>query len=272
MHVVLELFLTFSEPPLLLQEFFTASSAEARHFPKNVSHYNSSMDMESVRTEFVARGRGILKYNLVVTVRGWTFHEMGALILPTRNKTRFTAVHITDNAAQHWKQFYAILREELLSRLATMLHKRNSLVQAFLSLRDLMNASSIPEHVLLVIHAHERTNPGHEWKYNLFVLSEISDFIVIEKFGLLGIVLWRKGCANADVFEKMDGIRLGNRMYDPLYYLLLFSSVEDGWHSKLKHSDHKGKRLKVPLMKFYSRYLFQRDCDFDILIHFGRFL
>ena len=92
---------------------------------------------------------------------------MGALIPPTGKKPRFAAVYIhdTDNTAEHRKHFYRILREDLLSRLASKLHEKNSLVHTFISLRDLMNANRIPEDVPLVIHAHEKTKPGRERKY-----------------------------------------------------------------------------------------------------------
>ena len=85
----------------------------------------------------------------------------------------------------------------------------------------------------------------------------------------LDIVLRWRGCVNADRFEKMDSISLGNRTYDPLCYSLLFPSGKYGWRSKLKHLDLKGKRQNVLSMKFYSQLLFQRECDFNILIHSG---
>ena len=229
MHAVPEVLPTFPEPPLLLRELLTACSAEARHFRRNIRHYNSALAMASVRAEFVGRGPGISKYNPTITVHGRMYHEMGALIPPTRKKPRFAAVYIhdTDNAVQHRKHFYGILREDLLSRLATILHENNSLVHTFISLMDLMNANRIPQDVPLVIHAHEKTKPGHERKYNLPESSEVAALIVGELFGAIDIVLRKRGCVNADGFEKMDRIRLGNRMYDPLCCPLLFPSGED---------------------------------------------
>ena len=65
------------------------------------------------------------------------------------------------------KQFYGILRENLLLRLASMLHWNNKLVQTFLSLCDLINMNRIQKDVLLVIHTPEPTKPSHERKYNV---------------------------------------------------------------------------------------------------------
>ena len=89
---------------------------------------------------------------------------MGALIPLTGKNTGFVALYIHDNnnAAQHRKQFYGILREYLLSRLAAMLHEKSSPLHIFISLSDLMNANCITEDVPLVIHAHEETKLDHE--------------------------------------------------------------------------------------------------------------
>ncbi len=59
-------------------------------------------------------------------------------------------------------------------------------------------------------------------------------------------------------------------MYEPLTYPLLFPFGTDGWHSKLRFSDSKGSLKKVAPLKFHSRLLFQRPCDFHILLHSGR--
>ncbi len=79
---------------------------------------------------------------------------------------RFSAVCIldTDDAVRNRKYFYSVLQEDLLHRLANMLHGSNKLVCTFLPLRDLVHANRIPEDAKLVIHAHERTEPGHERK------------------------------------------------------------------------------------------------------------
>ena len=61
---------TFAEPPALLDEILTSSSAERRHFRKNNRQCNSALAMASVRAEFVSRGPGISKYNPITTVHG----------------------------------------------------------------------------------------------------------------------------------------------------------------------------------------------------------
>ncbi len=75
-----------------------------------------------------------------------------------------------------------------------------------------MDSNKIPEDVKLVIHAHERTNPGHERKYNIPEASEVAALISGEQYGTLDMVQCLKGCVNANGFEKLNFIRLGIRM------------------------------------------------------------
>ena len=262
---------TFPEPPALLRQLLTLSSKDAKHFRRYIRLYNSTLAVASVRANFVERGPGSSKFFPTVTVHGRMYHQMGALIPPQSNKPRFAAVYIhdTDHAALR-KYFYSDIREDLLEALASMLHAENKLVQTFVSLRDLIKTNNIPDDVRLVIHAHERTKPGHERKYNVPEASEVAALIVGEQHGALDIVLRRHGSVNANGLEKLDIIRMGHRMFDPLSYPLLFPFGEDGWHSKLMHNDSKGKQQKVSPLKFYARLLFQRECDFNILLHCGR--
>ena len=73
-----KLFLLFFEHPALLQEVLTSSSAERRHFRKNIRQYNSALVMASVRSEFVSRDPGVFKHNPIITVHGRIYHEIGA--------------------------------------------------------------------------------------------------------------------------------------------------------------------------------------------------
>ena len=200
------------------------------------------------------------------------YHEMGARIPPTGKKSRFADVYIydTDNTAENRKHFYGILRGDLLSRFATMLHEKNCLAHTFTSLRDLMNDNRIPEDFPMVVNAHEKAKPGHARKYKLPESSEVAALIVFDQFGALDFVLRRRVCVNPDGFEKMGSIRLRNRIYDPLCYPLLFPFGDYEWHSKLDHLDLEGKRQKVSRMKLYSRLRFQWESDFNTLIHSSR--
>ena len=96
-----------------------------------------------------------------------------------------------------------------------------------------------------MIHAHERTKPSHKRKHNVPEACKVAAFIVGEQHGALDIFLRRKGLLNANGHEKLELIRLGNRMYDPLCYPLLSPFGDDGWHSKLMHSNQKGTLQKV---------------------------
>ncbi len=147
-----------------------------------------------------------------------------------------------------------------------MLHEDNKLFRTFIALSHLIQRDCIPETVQLVIHAHERTKPGHERKFNVPEASEVAALVFGEKYGALGIVLSLKRILNENGCEKMDRIRLGNRIYDLLCYPLLFPYGNDGWQSKLMHLDQRGKKTKVTPLKFYSCLLFVRGNDFNILI------
>ncbi len=47
-QIVSKIIPTYAEPPTLLRELLTPDSAEARHFCKNIHHYNSALAMASV--------------------------------------------------------------------------------------------------------------------------------------------------------------------------------------------------------------------------------
>lgn len=60
-------------------------------------------------------------------------------------------------------------------------------------------------------------------------------------------------------------------MYDTLAYFFIFPYGNDEWHCALEYNDSKGNLKNVSPMKFYSRLLFRRTCDFNILLRSGRF-
>ena len=85
---------TFPELPVLLQELSTSSSAEGRHFGKNIRQYNSALAMASVRAEFVSRGSGVSKYNPIIMVHGRMYYKIGALQPADGMFPRYAAVYI----------------------------------------------------------------------------------------------------------------------------------------------------------------------------------
>ncbi len=107
---------------------------------------------------------------------------------------------------------------------------------------------TIPESVQLVIHAHSKVVPGRVRKHNVPEASEAAALIVGEHHGKLEIVPRSHGSLNRNRGENLQLIHLGNKMYDPLAYLLLFPYGSEGRHPLLRHKDSKGKLLKVSLM------------------------
>ena len=103
-----------------------------------------------------------------------------------------------------------------------MLEQNNTLVKSFLSLRDLMQKNGIPDDVKLVIHTHEEAKPGNVQNYNVPEAREVAALNVGEQLGKLDIVLKRRSEYDVNGFEKLDFIKLGHRMCDPLAFPLLF--------------------------------------------------
>ena len=238
--VVPKIIPTFPKPPFMLREQLTARSAEARHFRRYIRLYNSALVMASIRADSET-----LNSSPLVTLHGHLYHEIVALISPVDKKPRYAAlyIHDTDHTAKR-KCFFDEIHTDLLERLAGMLHERNKLLQTFISLRDLMKANQIPEEAQIMIHAHEKTKPGHERKYNVLEASEVAALIVGEQYGALDIVLRSGGSLNDSGFEKMDITRIGSRIFYPLSYPLLFPDSNEGWHSNLTHFDSKRKDTK----------------------------
>ena len=100
--------------------------------------------------------------------------------------------------------------------------EENNLVKSFVSLRNIIQRSGLPDDVKLVINAHENTIPGHVRKYNVPEASEVESLVIGEQHGKLEIVLKRRCEFDENGFEKLELINLGHRMYDPLAYSLLF--------------------------------------------------
>ena len=176
--------------------------------------YNSALDMASVRAQFVARGPGPSKYNPTVRVHGRMYHVIGAFEPATGMLPRFPSViiHDTKHAPSNRKHFYSCLRESLLNRLALMLEKNNNLVKSFVSLRNIIQRSGLPDDVKLVIHAYEKTIPWHVRKHSVPEASELAALVVGEQHGKMDIVLKRRSEFDENGFEKLELINLGHRM------------------------------------------------------------
>ena len=60
-------------------------------------------------------------------------------------------------------------------------------------------------------------------------------------------------------------INVAHRSYDPLAYPLLFPFGEDGWHL-----DKEGKKSTYSPRQFYRYKLFDRETEFNTLLHANR--
>ena len=125
----------------------------------------------------------------------------------------------TEHANSNSKHFYSGLRESLLSQLAVMLEENNSLVNSFMSLRNLIQSNEVPDDEKLVIRAHERAIPGHVRKCNVPKASEVAALVVDEQYGKLDIVLRLRSEYDANGFEKLELINMGNEFKIPMLIL-----------------------------------------------------
>ena len=199
------------------------------------------------------------------------YHEIGALEPATGMLPRFASVYIhdTEHATSNRKHFYSSLSESLLNPASSYAGRKQQFGEVFVSLRNIIQRSVLPDDVKLVIHAHEKAIPGQVRKYNVPEASELAASVVGEQHVKLDIVLKRRCEFDENGFEKLELINLGHRMYDPLAYPLLIPYRKGGWHCALKHKDSKGNSKKVSPMKFYSRLLFERTSDFNVLLYSG---
>ena len=261
------------DPPLLLRVLLTSENVRAKRFRKDIRQYNNALAMGSVRANFVSRGPGPSAYNPTLTIQGRMYHQIGAMSSLPGQAPQFASLyfHDTDYATMNRKDVHRTLDEELLRELAQMLEERNNLVKSFVALRDLIASKRIPEELELVLHAHERIRPGHERKYNMPESSEVAALIVGEQHGPLDIVLRRKAQLTSNGEEKLDVISVGNRLRDPLCYPLIFFDGSGGWHSKLYYEvTSSGKMEKITPKLFYSRLIFEREGEFNIILRCGR--
>ena len=152
------------------------------------------------------------------------YHQIGAMSPFPRQKPQFASLYFHDMeyATQTRKAGNALMDENILKGPAEMFQICNKIVRSFLTLRDPINSGHIPHEMELVLHAHERTKPGHVRKYNVPETSEVAVLIVGKQHGALDIVLRRKAYVNVNGNEKLYRISIGNRLRDPLCYPLIF--------------------------------------------------
>ena len=100
---------------------------------------------------------------------------------------------------------------------------------------------------------------GHVRTYKLPASSEVAALLPGDATGNLDIIF---RCRAGDG-QELRRISTCQKLYDPLHYLLLFSTVCDGWHLGLKKTDHK----TLIAADFYNSRLQIRNNDFNIMFH-----
>ena len=229
--------------------------------------------MASVNANFVSRGPGSSKHNPTLTVHGRLHHEMGALIPEETKKPRYCAVYIHDTnyetQANIIHEFHGRLQIDLLKELLIMLHEVNPYIKTFTCMHELCMKSDIVETYNLVIHANKKPEKEHTRRYNAPDASEVAAIIVGSEDELIGrtdVVLRYRAKLNENGFEKLSRIAISHRSYDALAYPILFPDGKDGWVLNLS-TEGENKGRKITPLQFYSRYLFSREHEFNLVLH-----
>ncbi len=144
-------------------------------------------------------------------------------------------IHDTDVEAQSesWSQNFAGIDRALLTSFAAILHSYHTYLQSVLSLHELVHGNAATDRYRIVIHADKRLGNEHVRRCNGPSCSEVAALIPGNENGVIGnrdIIVRTRGTANADRNEVLDKVKICNRSYDPLSYVILFPDGGDGWY------------------------------------------
>ena len=125
------------DPPEPLRSLFSAETAEARQFRKNICKYNSALTMASMEANVDLRfasgpmAGGPHQF----PISGTVYHRMGPLIPKNNEKARFAQVYIMETEDQlrtsHGLAFAQSLREPWLIGLGNRLKEHNAYAKVF---------------------------------------------------------------------------------------------------------------------------------------------
>ncbi len=213
----------FSDAPILLKQLLTESSTNATSFRKNIRKYNSALVMASVTCNWVAPSFGNSAFNSTLTIQGRLHYFVGPLNPTEGLRPKYLSVYIhesldneNDRAGHGEEDFPGTIMADL-TQLQSMLPVQNSLVQSFVSLRELSVLNATPINVQLIIQADRLPINRHERRYNAPVASEVAAIVVGSDPDYIhpnDIVLRRRGVLNSNGNETLQSISVSHRKYN----------------------------------------------------------
>ncbi len=140
----------FSNAPYLLKRLLSESNPYSRSFRKNIRRYNSACAMGSVTSNWISPSVGTSTFNPTLTIQGRLHHFIGPLNPSEGLRPRYLSVYIHDSLendserANRRQQNFPGVSTSVLYSLEQKLRNSNSLVQNFLSLRELSRYQEAP--------------------------------------------------------------------------------------------------------------------------------
>ncbi len=140
--------------------------------------------MASVTSNWITHNLENSCFNPTLTIQVPLHHFIGPLNLSGGLRPRYLSVYIHDSLqnesdrANHRREDFPGVSARTVSQLAGMLQSSNSLVQSFLSIREMTQNQPPATNIQLVIHADRRPSNEHERRYNAPASSEIAAIVV----------------------------------------------------------------------------------------------
>lgn len=238
-------------PPEPLRTLVSGTTAESKHFLKNIQSYNSCFQMTSFgATNIITHGNFMptfkviyinsersynfdpntdLIYYSLVQIQGQVYHNVGSLLPYADANYQFLQIYFIGNPVDELNQRCTIssnVRREIVSDLQDLFHQHNELVRLFKTALDRM-----PSDDHRVVIRGDKTPAGqHARRFNAPTIDDVAIVIVGEQFNARDIVI---RCRN-DQLQRVSEL---NRSYDALQYPILFWQGEDGYHIQVKLHD-----------------------------------
>ncbi|GFS08741.1 ATP-dependent DNA helicase PIF1 [Elysia marginata] len=221
-------------------------------FPTKIRNYNNALALASIGCHEHFQ----TSFNHTFTIQGKLYHRIGNL-LPERGAVpKLSQIYFYDSDAQlDYMLLYSGLDPHILKDFQTTLHSVNTYIEFF---KTAIEVSAEQSDVKIVLHAEKKTpQNGHARSYNLPTSSEIAALLPGDSTGNLETIL---RCREGDG-QELKRINTCHRSYDPLHYILMFSTGCDDWHLGLNRTDNN----KLTAADFYKSRLQIRHEDFNIV-------
>ncbi len=140
--------------------------------------------MASATSNWISPSVGTSAFNPTLTTQGRLHHFIGPLNPFEGFRPRDLSVNIRDSPeneserANHRQQDFPGVSNSVLYSLGKMLQNCYSLVQNFLSRRELCRDPEAPQSIRLVIHANRRSSNEHERRYNAPTAKEVASIVI----------------------------------------------------------------------------------------------